>query len=809
MAPAKIIQKKKKKDVNFEKMSTDNFLRNMDASDTDEDFQSKSEASKTVKVRINVNSKNVVLNQKTNAKTLGGKNKKSKNQRNNVISKEIVQYETDDDDDDELMENVSVENTFPEKDTDDESDQESIYADEKSYNKALGSLATSDPELFKFLSKNDKKLLKGSTGTAEMGSEDDDSDSEAEENDDFDHVVKNDLLHKPPNDLELASDESDFDEDKSSDGEEESNKSGGPKRVTLKMLQVWQEQLSAEIVEIRVIRSVIDAFNSALSSISTNSDEVNKSLWKYRVEGAAIFNGVLQLCVLHLEAAVKAFLGISSTKSMKDIGKLKKFTKIKNPIRTYLMNLTKLLENVTSEKILTVLLKHLHQFSSVLPVFQNITKPILKCLISIWSTSSYETVRVLSFLCILKITRDQQQQFLNNVLKAMYLAYVKNSKFVSPNSFPAINFMRRSLTEIFTLDLNTSYQHCFLYIRQLAIHLRNAVTLQKKDSKQMVYNWQFIHSLKLWGSVLATTNNKQQLQPLIYPLVSITIGVIKLIPNAQYFPLRFHCVQILIELSTKTDTFIPILPFVVETLNSQTFMKPHKKVSMRPLNFGLVLRLQKSQLEERGFRDAVVDNVYGAIIEILANESSNLAYPDLIIPCVVALRHFLQNEKNLNYVKKIKQLLDKIIENSKYIEQERKNINFNLKNTSSIRNWENEMKNKGTPLQAFYDIYKAAYEKQLRRMATDIDSINEHELPTLLKRNPNKTTNKRDGPVELFPSSGSDSEFELEKPLPNKVRKRALAKVPTKAEAVAEPEENDNDDGNHEDIVENLDLNDW
>ena len=40
--------------------------------------------------------------------------------------------------------------------------------------------------------------------------------------------------------------------------------------------------------------------------------------------------------------------------------------------------------------------------------------------------------------------------------------------------------MRQSLAEMFALDEAASYPHVFLYVRQLAIHLRTAITIHKK-----------------------------------------------------------------------------------------------------------------------------------------------------------------------------------------------------------------------------------------------------------------------------------------------------------------------------------------
>lgn len=87
------------------------------------------------------------------------------------------------------------------------------------------------------------------------------------------------------------------------------------------------------------------------------------------------------------------------------------------------------------------------------------------------------------------------------MLQTMYVKYVENSKFVSIITLPGINFMRHSLVEIYLLDNNLAYHHAFLYIRQLAIHLRNAMTLKKKVvlSKNYIYifiNITFYYEMK-------------------------------------------------------------------------------------------------------------------------------------------------------------------------------------------------------------------------------------------------------------------------------------------------------------------------
>lgn len=650
------------------------------------------------------------------------------------------------------------------------------------------------------MEQNDKKLLKFNPDVEQENEveeeEEDDGKSDEEDGSDDDDDEK---VHKPLAELDVASDESDF--------EDENNTARKENSITLKLLKQWQAQLAEERVSLDVIKNVVLALNSSLLTLAGENDA---SLMAYQVEGAAAFNGVVQLCVLHLEPAIRRFLGLHQKTALQP-HKCKKWNKIKSSLRGYFTDITKLLEQVSSANILIVLLKHIHQSIPMIMSFTSLLKPILKRLVTIWSTGE-ETVRVLAFLCILRITRSQPMTVLSTVLKAMYLSYVRNSKFVSPNTMPAINFMRRSLSEMFALDLNVSYQHVFLYIRQLAIHLRNAMTLKKKESYQTVYNWQYINSIRLWAELLSTTSDKTQLQPLIFPLVSIIIGCIKLIPTAQYFPLRFHCIRSLIQLSKETRTFIPVVPFILEVLKSNTFNQRPSKVSMKPLSFTCILRLSQNQLQENGFRDEVIENIVGCTLEYMTQESHTLSFPDMAVPAIIQLKHYLKHGKNINsnYRSKLKLLTDKLAESSRHMISEREKYTFDLHDNASISAWEMQVRNKGTPLLTYYENWFNTNVAVQKRRATTSENMDEYDLPKALKRKAVVAKEKSDDPVDLFPSDEDEEELEVEKQPKTKKAKKQKAEKAKPIETTNDADsDNDSfvDDG--VDIVKDIDLDDW
>ncbi|XP_043580672.1 nucleolar complex protein 2 homolog [Bombus pyrosoma] len=676
--------------------------------------------------------------------------------------------------DDELNGNDNNEqgqNTYEDDAGSSESDMDPVE-----HKKSLMRLKDTDPEFYKYLKENDKNLLEFN-----ISDEDDDIND-----DDKSSLNELDTKHIPSSRLEVASDESDYEMDQGSEIRDK-------RKITLKLLKTWQEDIQKDKSS-KTIKCAVEAFHAALQTVAESDDP---EFLQYKVEGGAVFNEVVQLCILYLPDAFKRYLKLSS-ETQSQIHKLKRFGKVKNILKSYLTDLIKILQNVTSSNILTILLKHLHQMLPYTQSFSSLTKPLLKILLKFWSTGE-ETVRVVSFLNILRIATSNRESVLETLFKTMYVKYVENSKFVSLTTLPAINFMRHSLVEMYLLDSNLAYNHAFLYIRQLAIHLRNAMTLKKKEHFQAVYNWQYINSLRFWSELINLSKSDSMLHSLLYPLVQIIIGTIKVIPTPQYYPLRFHCLQMLIDISRETGTFIPVLPFLLEILNSYDFNKRHKAVSMKPTPFICILRMSKSQLQENGFKDNVVDSIYKLILENAAKDSHTVYFPDLYISCIIQLKAFLKKCHIANYCRKMKQLLDKIVENRKYIETERNKTVIDLKNMQEIKNWENKIKVQGTSLSKFYESWIKIHQSQKLKLLTKNEDIAEYSLPTIRKLKKGKEDKEESSDESDFDMRIKSDEGKSEK---CSRPKRKKMKVSKDIKDIDLPKENT-------DIVKDINSDDW
>ncbi|KAF2767016.1 Noc2-domain-containing protein [Teratosphaeria nubilosa] len=569
-------------------------------------------------------------------------------------------------------------------DDDDDDDDASDSEDDEDFKAQLDALKQRDPAFHKHLQEDEPELLDADLDDLELSDDDGEDD-----------VPKRKKQRTSTDD----------------DDESEAGAAGGGKNeLDGATVKKWQKAL-AEEHSLRAAKDVVLAFRSA-AHVTEDEDRQ----FKYAISDPHVYHQLLTVALRHIPAVFQHHLPVQESKSGKVhvATESKKFKNLAPLLRSHMASITHLLGNLSDPATLRLTLTSALPLLPYLLSFKKLLRDVARAAADVWSTpSSTEATRIAAFLVLRRLIVIGDSGIRENVFKATYQGLIKGSRTTTVHTIAGVNLMKNSAAELWGLaDSSVAYTTGFTFIRQLAIHLRSSITNNSNESYKTVYNWQYVHSLDFWSRVLSShaVDPASPLRPLIYPLVQVTLGALRLIPTATYFPLRFQLIRSLLRLSHHTNTFIPLAPALYEVLNSAEMRKAPKASTLKPLEFDTSIRAAKSYLRTRTYQDGTGEQVAELLSEFLAIWSKNIAFPELALPIIIALKRWLKEVQNRNPGKGNKNqkvnslitlLVQKIEANSRFIEEKRAKVEFAPNDRKGVEGFLREVNWDKTPLGAF------------------------------------------------------------------------------------------------------------
>ncbi|KAI9224324.1 Noc2p family-domain-containing protein [Blastocladiella britannica] len=547
-------------------------------------------------------------------------------------------------------------------DDDDDEEEEEIAADtqaSKPTSKAakhqaeLERLKDSQPEFYQFLLENDQSLL-----------EFDDSD------------------------VELEGDEQDADASKFI-------KEEAPAKTILskEVLAEWEADMERALTPNNIKRIVV-AFRSAVQG---EKDSVSLG---YTISSASVHRKVIILALKHVPAYLSSQVSPTGNPTSSP-----KWKRVSAMAKVFFTNAIKLLKDLTDFTMVEYVLQELHSAARFVLCFPKVAKDYFRLLLSTWGApGTPDVLRVKAFAHVRYLAETYPKKYLEPALKGSYMMTVKAGKRTTVHTLPTMTLMIRCGAEMYGLDAAHGYQYAFIYIRQLAIHLRNAMAAKTKESYKMVYQWQYVHSLRFWTNVLLSYAPRGSPSPfgsLVYPLVQVLLGVLRLVPNALYAPLHLHLLGSLTELVRVCGVYVPLAPYFIGMLDSLP-TDGGRKSTLKPLYLPTYLRCPKQYAGTRVYVSSVRNGIYLVLLRYLSSIANNVAFPELVVPVVAGVKAHLKSvAKDAAWTKTIQGLLDKVHETRKFITARRQQADLAPCDSAAVYKFAASLELEDTPIGKF------------------------------------------------------------------------------------------------------------
>ncbi|CAJ0959724.1 unnamed protein product, partial [Mesorhabditis belari] len=597
------------------------------------------------------------------------------------------------------------------------------------HKKDLEKIRKADPEFYKFLQEQEADLLEFNESDEESENEEDEETPKSKE--------KMDQTGKP----KLTID-----------------KNTGRQVFDRNWYEYLEKGLNQEDVRHNNVKLAVAAFAAC---VARTGADVTPPQWIINDE--KVFDAVVRVCFSDVGSLIYKLLGEKDVKTEEeDIGadqtktkrggkiNFKHWRRYSKLAKEFLTSLLRFLNEIQSHTVILATLKTMIPLVDLYGQFAKLNRLLIKTVCRIWTRKTLDC-RVIAFVLLNKIVKRDADVFAH-VYKTMYLGFVSNARHVSSETWSLLQFMQRSFAEMSVLYPDIAYQYAFTYIRQIAIHLRNAqIGKKRKDLVQTVYNWQLMQCQYLWAQVVSKsygTIGADALRELSYPLAQIVIATLKLFPSIRFLPLRFHCLSILIQLQVNCDIYVPTLALGCELLPDLLTLSQKKprlgKGVVKQIDMDSQLRASAQQTEEAGWRQSIGDTLFRILLQASHVLSAHPSFPDVVLPITHKLRAFCKECRNPDFVRLYRSLLDKLTQHSNWTLSRLSSTTLDLQESTTLANAQERLTDPSSPVAQYHAQFSRVW--KMRAAA--------------LQRNDSLQTKKEMKPKEVTPKK-EEKEIEV------------------------------------------------
>ncbi|XWS58075.1 hypothetical protein CRYUN_Cryun08bG0004000 [Craigia yunnanensis] len=463
--------------------------------------------------------------------------------------------------------------------------------------------------------------------------------------------------------------------------------------VTNAMVDSWCNSIR-EDGKLSAVHSLMKAFRTACHY----GDDTGDSSAKFTVMSSSVFNKIMLFTLSELDRILRKLLKLPASggkkETINELMSTKQWKSYNHLVKSYLGNALHVLNQMTDTKMISFTLRRLQYSSVLLAPFPSLLRKFIKVALHFWGTGG-GALPVVSFLFLRDLCVRLGSDCLDECFRGIYKAYVLNCHFVNAVKLQHIQFLANCVIELIRVDLPTAYQHAFVFIRQLAMLLRDALNMKTKEAFRKVYEWKFMNCLELWTGAICAYSSEADFQPLAYPLTQIISGVARLVPTARYFPLRLRCVRMLNRIAASTGTFIPVSMLLLDMLEMKELNRPPTGGIGKAVDLRATLKASKPILKTRAFQEACVISVVEELAEHLAQWSYSVAFFELSFIPAVRLRSFCKSTKVERFRKEMRHLIRRIEANTEFTNKRRASVTF-LPNDHAATSFLEDEKKMGT-----------------------------------------------------------------------------------------------------------------